>query len=537
MKVELATNNAAVGYARVSTKKDEQDSSFSSQKLYFEEVVEQPKYNHMQLIHVYQDKMTATKFKRKGFLEMLEDAGLQITLEANQMICVPVRPSKFKYILVSNLSRFARDVLSVAPLRALRDNGVYVIFLDSGKSTEDDSDWLYVTMMMTFAENESRDKSIKQKNALMRTASRGTLMTNGKLFGYDYNTESKVLTINEDEAATVRTIFELYASGEGFRNIANLYNLKTRSGNQFTASSVSNLLENEKYCGTLIRNKHTNGSVFHKHAPKLNPVSEQKPFEDVIPAIISKELFEQCQAIRDSRADGKRGINNTKSEYTDILKCGNCGANYTKNIHRGQVFYNCGTKKTKGSKICANKNVYLPNIEYALEQVKSGSLYLLMVDSRDYHIEKLNHVKASLESRIDSQNSKEADSHREKIEDLKKQRKKLITLYLDDNFDKQTLDEMSGDIDNQINRLSEELVDLTKSNDVILKEIQQIDEMIDQVSKIDLKKIDTSNVIEHIQTITVDSDGHLEFKFNLFEKLNKYGMKSINFLSLIPVRD
>lgn len=531
-----------VGYARVSTSKDEQDHSYESQKSYFTEALQQSRYCHFNLLKVYSDKKTATKFKRKGFLEMIEDAGIKVdTDKESRKLSFNPNPTKspmFKYILVSNLSRFARDLLAVDPIRELRNKGVYIIFLDSGKSTENDEDMMYVEMMMVFAANESRDKSIKMKDALKRTASRGTLMTNGKLFGYDYINGSKELTINEEEAKTVRMIFELYTSGEGFRRITEHYNLKTRNGKQFTISGIKSILNNEKYYGCLVRNKWTDGVVFSKHSPRIRDKSEWKVNEDVIPAIISKETFELAQALRKNKGDGQRGIYKGTGEFVGKIKCEKCGSSYVRNVDRGKLFYICSIKKKKGLKACNSVNLYDNVLEWSLLSWVEDGLKSSIEDLKGEYIVDLKLVKGQFIDKVDNQQEIHADSIRLRLNELKEQRKNLLKEYTKGKFEESELDEIMDEINIEQSALQSQLEAAVMSNDDIHKQIGYIDEVIQKITNFkvrdDYTREDTLSMIDKIvikQAECIDSGNDLiliDYYFNIFKKLSSISGDLLN---------
>ena len=77
-------------------------------------------------------------------------------------------------------------------------------------------------MRAEFAAEERRKASTRTAEAMRRRAERG-LVTGGKVFGYDNaprDTGGRVRLINEEEAAIVRQIFDLYLAGHGVRGIA-----------------------------------------------------------------------------------------------------------------------------------------------------------------------------------------------------------------------------------------------------------------------------------------------------------------------------
>ena len=63
-------------YARVSTSKKEQASSYENQQSFFKDYCER---NNLKIYKIYADKgISGTLFKREAFEQMLYDAGLDI---------------------------------------------------------------------------------------------------------------------------------------------------------------------------------------------------------------------------------------------------------------------------------------------------------------------------------------------------------------------------------------------------------------------------------------------------------------------------
>ena len=82
------------GYYRVSTKAESQKTSFENQPAYFQVLLERPEYsNYTRAEKFYCDfGITGTKLNRPGFKEMLEDAGLDVSIERKPDIPHPVFP-------------------------------------------------------------------------------------------------------------------------------------------------------------------------------------------------------------------------------------------------------------------------------------------------------------------------------------------------------------------------------------------------------------------------------------------------------------
>ena len=141
---------------------------------------------------------------------MLIDAGLDITEQkiqfknyinpADGKDAVPVeiqyidyyvKPSDriplFEEILVRDTSRFARNVgLLEDVLKKLQMKGVYVNFIDIGKTTRNEADLSFIRFVQTMDEQYVRDLSRKVKQGNERSIANKTVRSSGKLYGYTY---------------------------------------------------------------------------------------------------------------------------------------------------------------------------------------------------------------------------------------------------------------------------------------------------------------------------------------------------------------
>jgi len=123
--------------------------------------------------------------------------------------------------------------------------------------------------------------------------SHGILLT-PVLLGYDHDEEGNLI-INEEEALTVRLIFFMYIYGFTLSQIAEkLTELKrlTKKGNTtWTASSVTNILRNERYCGDVLTSKTFTPSYKTHQARKNRGERTQYRWKDHHEAIITRDDF------------------------------------------------------------------------------------------------------------------------------------------------------------------------------------------------------------------------------------------------------
>lgn len=174
-------------YCRVSTKEDEQLDSYNNQIRFFErEFGERAGY---ELVEIYRDRGTSgTKLSRPGFDKMILDAGIDKRHIDGDLYRIIDKP-KFNRILVKNASRFARNVSADMLLKTLKKNGVFVDFVSSGVSTENNDENIIVNIYLAIAEGESREKSERVRFGIKEGIKRGSTKPVQPLFRFFHAAE------------------------------------------------------------------------------------------------------------------------------------------------------------------------------------------------------------------------------------------------------------------------------------------------------------------------------------------------------------
>ena len=154
----------------------------------------------------------------------------------------------------------------------------------------------------------------------------------------------KDIIIDPERGHLIRKMFELYATGsyslETIRLEMTKQGLRSLKGFELSKSSVENILKDSFYCGVAISKKY--GAYDHKY-----------------PRLITRELFDKCQVIREGRHMNIRKFVSKDFIFKGLLKCKNCGCAMSPEIKikkSGKTFtyYSC----TNGKKIC--KRLYVP---------------------------------------------------------------------------------------------------------------------------------------------------------------------------------
>lgn len=312
-------------YGRVSTEHEAQLSALENQMQWYED---QAKYHpNWTVVETYIDEgITGTQAKKRpAFLRMLEDA----------------RQGKFDLIVTREVCRFARNVVdTLVVTRELKSIGVEVFFIDDNIWTMDGDGELRLSLMATLAQEESRKTSERVKAGQKISRDSGVLYGSGNILGYDRVGSTYV--INEEQAETVRMIYDLYLQGYGSMKIANILTerkRKTASGLvKWSISNIMRAIRNATYTGTKCYNKSRSNNFLEQKRINNLDMSTYEYVEGDFPAIISKEVWDKAQEIRMSRVKPSL-VSSTKTTHSkrdskdiwvNLLRC-SCGSSFRKN--------------------------------------------------------------------------------------------------------------------------------------------------------------------------------------------------------------
>lgn len=336
--------------------------------------------NGIAVIGEYIDRaMTGTNDARPGFQKMIFDSG----------------DHRFNTVLVWKLDRFSRDRAdNVLYKAALKKNGVRVISIKE-YIPEGPEGIVFESMLEAYAEYYSLELSQKLRRGIRESALKKRVLHGRIALGYKKG-EDGCYAIEEETAPIVRYIFEEYAAGVPMLDIAEALNAKgyvSRDGKKFTRTSFQHILRNRAYIGE------------YRYQDIV--------FEDGIPPIITKELFERVQTILDARIANKKSMKKVAVDYilTGKLYCGHCGRlvtglSGTSKQGSTHYYYRCAGRDGREKK-CGAANIRKELIERTVE--KSVRELIADQDMMDYIIKRCVEIidnDKSMQMRLDALEAK-----------------------------------------------------------------------------------------------------------------------------------
>ncbi len=340
------------GYARVSTDKEEQQSSYAAQMDYYTNYIGER--SDWEFVGMYADEgITATNTKhRDGFNQMVEDA----------------LAGKIDLIITKSVSRFARNTVdSLTTVRKLKDKGIEIYFEKENIWTLDSKGELLITIMSSLAQEESRSISENTTWGQRRRFAEGKASAPYSHFlGYDQN-----FKINEEQAETVRLIYKLYLSGLSCRAIHKKLEADgvpaPAGGKKWYADTIKSILTNEKYKGDALLQKRYTVDFLSKKTVINNGEVPQYYVENHHEGIVTAEEFEEVQAEM-RRREGIRysGVN----FFSSKIVCGDCGGFFGSKVWHStdkyrKVIWRCNRKYKKGEKKCRTPHLTEDEIKAA----------------------------------------------------------------------------------------------------------------------------------------------------------------------------
>ena len=349
-KVVLPTNvstfdrnrqRSVVFYGRVSAEHEAQLAALENQIQWYDDIA--AKNPNWYILKKYIDEgITGTQAKKSpAFMEMLNDA----------------KYHKFDLIVTREVCRFARNMVDTLVItRQLKEIGIEVYFVEDNIWTMDNDGELRLTIMATLAQEESRKTSERVRAGQKISRDNGVLYGNGNILGYDRLGDTYV--INEDQAETVRMIYDMYSAGKGMSQIRNeLIRLKRKDSSglvRWENCKIARILHNSTYKGYPAYLKSRRNNFLDQKIIRNRDEDTYLYVKGDFEPIISEEQWDRCRQIREQRVrrnkilteNGEKshltGVHTSDDVWTKKLRC-RCGYRMRRNKWRknrnGKLIY------------------------------------------------------------------------------------------------------------------------------------------------------------------------------------------------------
>lgn len=305
-----------------------------------------------------------------------------------QKLIAEVEADRVSTIIVKDLSRFSRNSAMAGMFInfTFAEHGVRFIAINDNYDTIDpnsiDND--FAGIRNWFNEFYARDTSRKIRAVQKAKGERGDRLTTNVPYGYRKNPDDpKEWLVDEEAAGVVKRIFDLCMQGRGPSQIAaqletdkvlnpTAYKQRERIDTPHASpenpyrwheSTVVAILERMEYIGATVNFKTYSNSIWDKKQ-RPNPVENQKIFYNTHPAIISQEVYEKVQEIRQQRH--RRTATGKSSIFSGLVYCADCKQKLyystTSYFEKRQDFFICSTHRANKDK-CSGHYIRAVSLE------------------------------------------------------------------------------------------------------------------------------------------------------------------------------
>ena len=498
-------------YCRVSTKQEEQINSYEVQKKHYTEKINaNPEW---QMVGIFADKgITGTSvLKRDEFNKMIK-------------LC---KSKKIDMILVKSISRFARNTVDCLHYtRMLKTLGIDVYFEEQGiHSIKSDAEF-YISIYGTIAQSESENISANVKWGKLQSAKEGKVAFTYKNFlGYRKGTDGNP-EIDEEQAETVKIIYDRFLAGDSLKQIAvklqNEKRLSPSGRNEWSTATIRSILSNEKYKGDAIINKTFTVDCLTKEIRKNNGERPKYYVENNHPAIIDAETFGRVQEelarrigkkkVKEIGTKTEQGKYSSKYALTELLICGECHTPYrrcTWTAHgEKRIVWRCVKRLDYGKKYCHNS----PTLEESRIQAAIVNAIQKFAQQDPQLLKNLkSHIERGINDAVREDDSLDIQLRLAAVEKEINELFNTISVDTIESFDEKKTEELLSE-KNKLQAESDRIAELNQKDKNKQSRIAEIMELLDGIKNRTME-YDDRLVRQIIEAVIVESKEKIKVIF------------------------
>lgn len=494
---------------------NEESVSIDTQKKILTEFVTKKGW---QIAKVYADDgFSGGNFERPDFKRMIQD------IENKEIDCV----------VTKDLSRLGRNYLDCGYYLEIYfpQHQVRYIAVNDGVDTISNTSMDITPFKNILNEMYVKDISVKVSSARKARAKDGKYMATTAPYGYLKDPQNhNHLMIDEETAPIIREIFEMYAQGKGTLYITKyLENKKVLRPTEYwlqkglvkkvqrrnkgcyywSNKTILDILSNPVYIGAVVGNKTKKVSPKIKKIVKV-PKEQWTIIEDMHEPIVSKELFEKVQRIREkNRILYKNTIEGErfKNIFSKMIRCPNDRNMNCKKIYARGDSVSIENRKYYCDTTCPHRTKECKNI-----CIRAEKLYKIVFDDINKYADVFCNNKENysiLEQKLEemtSQNTRTYENEKKKLENRLNELSMIITSSYEDKVFKRITEDTFAMISNKyenekieikekLKKVIEEIEDVNKNNNNAMSFTKMLTEF---------KETGTSELTQNIVTNIID---------------------------------
>ena len=253
-----------------------------------------------------------------------------------------VEADRFDCVLCMDLDRLSRGRMRDQGLilDTFKEHATRIVTPDKIYDLSDEEDEEYAELKTFLARREYKIINKRLQRGLRQSILEGCYCANPP-YGYRRAVVDRkpTLEVNQEEARFVRLMFELYAQGEGCAAIAqkvSALGAVPRRSAQFSRNGVARILTSPTYVGKIVWNRSARRRSL--------PPERWTVVDGLHPALVSRELFDRCQAIYKGRSTPAHNNGTVRNPLAGLVFCARCGARMQLAGRYPQIYLACPTK-------------------------------------------------------------------------------------------------------------------------------------------------------------------------------------------------
>ena len=388
------------------------------------------------------DGFSGTNFNRPDFQRMMADA----------------EEGKISTVIVKDMSRFGRDYIMVGYYTEIYFSNLDIRFIaindnvDSNIQTEND----LTPFKNVFNEWYARDTSKKIRAVFKAKGNSGKHLSTNPPFGYkkDPNDKEKWI-IDEEAAATVRRIFQMYVEGYRISEIGHklteekvetpiLYymnrGIKTNARSEYPEiwdlMSIKYILSQTAYAGHTVNFQTAVKSYKTKKQVNL-PRNQWVIFRNTQEPIIDEKTFETVQQMR--KVKRARTKYNEPNMFSGLLYCADCGNHLTiQRVARNRKMdnFSCATYRKKKKGLCSCHRILVSDLETIVKEDLQKVCEYVLFHEKEFTDE---YLSGSKKETVKFQSKTKAELNR--LSERQEEIGKIIRKLYEDNVNGRITDE------------------------------------------------------------------------------------------------